>query len=344
MKDLTNAWQPDASCLHIGLVNNMPDSALEATERQFRTLLSEAADGILVHLSLFALPEVRRSDKARRWIGNSYSSVSTLWDSRLDGLIVTGAEPVAPSLVDEPYWANLTQLIEWAEYNTHSSVWSCLAAHAAVLQMDGIGRRPFSEKLFGVFESTNVSDHRLTAGVPAQFSMPHSRWNDIPAHALAACGYRVLTRLNNGSVDAFVKQGKNLCVFFQGHPEYEAASLLLEYRRDIRRFLNRERDSYPSMPQGYFDEDAAAALGVLHTRALSHPPEQFFADFPAALLSTRARSTWRPQAVRFYRNWLRYLSEQRNKTLKTRQRRIEYSFQGAATVGSDALAPKAEAG
>jgi homoserine O-succinyltransferase len=321
----------------------MPDSALEATERQFRTLLSEAAKDIVVRFSLFALPEVPRSDEARRRIASSYSSISALWDNHLDGLIVTGAEPVARNLMDEPYWASLTQLIEWAEHNTHSSVWSCLAAHAAVLRIDGLGRRPFGDKLFGVFECATVSDHPLTAGVPAHFWMPHSRWNDIPEDALSACGYRVLTQLKGGGVDAFVKQGKNLFVFFQGHPEYEAASLLLEYRRDIRRFLNGERDVFPSTPKGYFDEDTAAALTVLRARAVSDRRVQSFADFPAAMQRASV-STWRPEAVRFYRNWLRYLSEQRNKRLERRQQRIEYNVKNAVTAAPGRLAPEAEAG
>ncbi|MDQ2841503.1 MAG: homoserine O-succinyltransferase [Acidobacteriota bacterium] len=343
MIPLTNAWEADARCIHVGLVNNMPDSALEATERQFRTLLSEAAEGFVVRLSLFALPEVPRSDKARDRIGSSYSSTSALWDNRLDGLIVTGTEPVTSNLMDEPYWTSLTQLIEWAEHNTHSSVWSCLAAHSAVLRIDGIGRHRLSDKLFGVFECTNVSDHALTAGVPAHFWMPHSRWNDLPADALAACGYHVLTQSKDGGVDAFVKKGKNLFVFFQGHPEYEAGSLLLEYRRDIRRFLNGERDSYPSMPQGYFDEDAARALAVLRARAVSDRREQSFADFPAAIRAASVRSTWRPAAVRFYRNWLRYLSEQKNRKLDRRQRRMEYQLQNVAPAEPCRLASKAEA-
>jgi homoserine O-succinyltransferase/O-acetyltransferase len=339
---LTNAWDADTSGMHIGLVNNMPDAALEATERQFRTLLSEAAEGMVVRFSLFALPEVRRSDDARRRIAGSYSSTSALWDNRLDGLIVTGAEPVAANLMDEPYWATLKQLIEWADHNTHSSVWSCLAAHAAVLQIDGIERRPFGEKLFGVFQCKSVSEHRLTAGVPAHFCMPHSRWNDIPEDALSACGYRVLTQLKDGGADAFVKQGRSLFLFFQGHPEYETTSLLLEYRRDIRRFLNKERDLYPSMPRGYFDEHAAAALTVLRARAVSDRREQCLADFPAAMRGASV-SSWRPEAVRFYRNWLRYLSEQRNKRLEGRPRRIEYKFKNPLTAGPG-LVPKAEAG
>ena len=113
-------------------------------------------------------------------------------------------------------------------------------------------RRTFSDKCFGIFECARVSDHPLTAGAPSRLQMPHSRWNDIPEDALTSCGYRVLTRSEDAGVDTFVKQRKSLFVFFQGHPEYEANTLLLEYRRDIRRFLRRERDTYPPMPQGYF--------------------------------------------------------------------------------------------
>src|SRR5262245_35035088 len=85
----------DGNCLEIGLVNNMPDSALEATERQFRALLGLASDGISVRLTHYALPDVPRSDSGRRHVSQSYSDIETLWDTRLDGLIVTGTEPRA---------------------------------------------------------------------------------------------------------------------------------------------------------------------------------------------------------------------------------------------------------
>src|SRR5271165_6241564 len=98
-------------CLRIGLVNNMPDAALEATERQFLSLLDAASGGISVRLSLYALPEVPRSEPARCRMKGLYSGVETLWDTRLDGLIVTGAEPLAPSLIDETYWQSLTRVL-----------------------------------------------------------------------------------------------------------------------------------------------------------------------------------------------------------------------------------------
>jgi len=272
--------------LDIGLVNNMPDGALEATERQFLTLLNEAADnGISVRLTLYALPGVPRKDLGRRHL-SSYSGIDDLWSKSLDGLIVTGAEPRTANLQDEPYWADLVKLLEWAEQNTSSAVWSCLAAHAAVLHLDGIRRRRLSEKRFGIFECVQVGGHFLTVGAPERLCVPHSRWNDLREEELKVAGYDILRRCEDGGVDTFVKQGRSLFVFFQGHPEYEADTLLLEYRRDMKRFQRRESKVQPSMPQGC----------------------------PAP--SGATTNVWRSDAIRFYRNWLSYMAERKGRTLQ----------------------------
>ena len=166
-----------------------------------------------------------------------------------------------------------------------------------------------------------VADHPLTAGAPARLRMPHSRWNDIPEEALAACGYRVLTRSDAAGADAFVKERKSLFVFFQGHPEYEAHTLLLEYRRDIKRFLTRERETYPTMPRGYFDEATVAVLTALRERALADRREEILADFPTALAAATVTNTWRPTATHLYRNWLRYMSAEKARSLQSSQGR-----------------------
>lgn len=309
-----------ARCVHIGLINNMPDGALEATERQFLTLLGSAANGIAVRLSFYALPDVPRAEAGRRHIGRFYSSLESLWNSDVDGLIVTGAEPHAPNLTDEPYWRSLTKVLEWVEHNTHSAVFSCLAAHAALQHIDGIGRRRLADKRFGVFECARASDHQLSAGVPPLVPMPHSRWNDVPENELTECGYSVLTRIKGGGVDAFVKQRKSLMVFFQGHPEYESNTLLLEYRRDVGRYLRRERDTYPAMPEGYFNRDIADVLTALRVQALSDRKIELLSDFPTMEAGTGIADTWSAAAARVYGNWLVYLCDQKERWLKTKRR------------------------
>jgi homoserine O-succinyltransferase len=296
--------------VHIGLINNMPDGAMERTERQFLHLLEAAADGIVVNLSLYALPDVRRTESGRLHMSRAYSDINDLFNGHIDGLIVTGAEPQCPDLAAEPYWRSLTNIVDWAKDNTHSTIWSCLAAHAAVQHMDGIKRRRLDEKRFGVFECVDASDHRVANGIPSLFRVPHSRWNDLPEAELADCGYSLLTRLRDGGIDAFVRERKSLFVFFQGHPEYESSTLQLEYRRDIGRYLRGERDAYPSMPEGYFERDATDRLSALRERALSHRKMELLADFPSAPADAAA-NTWSPMATRIYANWLAYLTERK---------------------------------
>jgi homoserine O-succinyltransferase len=102
-----------------------------------------------------------------------------------------------------------------------------------------------------------------------------------------------------------------LFVFFQGHPEYDATSLLLEYRRDIGRFLRRERDTYPNMPHGYFDQETVEALTALRQRALVDRREELLAEFPTAMAAGKVRNTWRSTAESLYRNWLLYIRAQK---------------------------------
>ena len=301
-----------AGSLHIGLINNMPDAALEATERQFFTLLNSAAGDVPVCLSLYALPEVPRNDWGRQRVNALYSGIESLEKAQLDGLIVTGREPRTPNLKEEPYWGSLTRVLEWAENNTHSTVWSCLAAHAALLHMDGIARRRSQEKRCGVFECVRLADHPLLAGISSCFKMPHSRWNDVPEEELTACGYSVLTRAQGAGADTIVKHRNSLFVFFQGHPEYEPHTLLLEYRRDVQRYLNRETDAYPSLPQEYFDDDAAGLLTSLREKALSgQGREELFAQVSAVLEAACVAYTWRSGASQLYSNWLKYIAAQK---------------------------------
>jgi homoserine O-succinyltransferase len=307
---------------------------MEATERQFRALLEAGADGLVVRLSFFVLPEIPRSQEVQRCIARRHSPIASIWNRHLDGVIVTGTEPLTQNLRDEPYWETLTRLFNWAGENTWSSVWSCLAAHAAVLHLDGIERSRLGEKLSGVFASAGVLNDRLTIGCPPRLWMPHSRWNEIPEAPLAACGYRVLSRSKEAGVDAFLKEQKSLFVCFQGHPEYDADSLLLEYRRDIRRFLKNERDHYPAMPSGCFDEHDTAQLNVLHQRALAERSEEIIADFPMAQLTHKARNTWRPAAVRIYRNWLLEISRRKaSKAKKAASEQREAAHAAFAGIG-----------
>ncbi len=253
---------PDAEHLRFALINNMPDAALEDTELQFFSLLDEASRDLPIYLKLYSLTGISRTDRGQRHLDSFYWNLDELWLSHVDGVIITGTEPRQPNLRDEPYWAVLAEVFDWAERNTISAVLSCLAAHASVLHSDGISRHPLPDKQFGVFTFAKSGNHELISGTEEQVRFSHSRWNEVQAHALADSGYLVLTQSSDGGVDTFVKKKKrSLFVHFQGHPEYGAETLFKEYRRDIRRFLKKERETYPSMPRSYFDADGRETVG-----------------------------------------------------------------------------------
>src|SRR5262249_45126230 len=155
----------------------------------------------------------------------------------IDGLIVTGAEPIAPALQDERYWTEFTDLVDWAMTNTRSTIWSCLAAHAAVLHLDSIERQRLSQKCSGVYNCAKTAGDWLTCDLPAFIKVSHSRLNELREDDLRAHGYRVLTRSIEAGVDIFTRDFDSRFIFFQGHPEYDALSLQREYMRDIARYF-----------------------------------------------------------------------------------------------------------
>jgi homoserine O-succinyltransferase len=302
-----------AECLNIGLINNMPDSALISTERQLFILLDAASGRIAVRLHFYKMEPTSRSDWGRGYLHRYYHSTDDLLNKSLDGIIVTGAEPKAARLTEEPYWDNFIRIIDWARENTLSSVYSCLAVHGAVLYMDGLEREALPAKCIGVFPQTKADDHPLTGGLPQIFKTPHARWNEVPEGALARCGYSVLSRSIEAGVDCFIKrQNKSLFVHFQGHPEYETRSLLGEYRRDMGRFLRGESEVCPTIPKGYFGAKAEDILTVFRHGAIANRRPEFFADFPTDRLAKDIRNVWQSPARRIYRNWLLYLKAQRD--------------------------------
>jgi homoserine O-succinyltransferase/O-acetyltransferase len=299
--------------IRIALVNNMPDSALEDTELQFCELLESASTDFPILLQLFSLPELARGERGKQHLAKFYSPASDLQNLRFDGAIVTGTEPIQPDLRDEPYWKSLGAVLDWAAGNTASTVLSCLAAHAGVLYADGIPRNRLGDKQFGVFDHRRANDHELTRGVPDVIRIPHSRWNEVREDALIARGYTVLTKASDAGVDLFVKnRGRSLFVHFQGHPEYGPLTLLKEYRRDIRRFLKQERETYPSMPEGYFSAGATQVLNEFRERVVEDRDAERMSEFPEAAVLDSLEQTWKSSASGIYRNWLHYIAAHRS--------------------------------
>ncbi len=298
--------------VHVGLVNNMPDAAMRATELQFARLLKEAAGSLDVRLRLFSLGSIERGEQARSRMDGFYDDAGFLQAANIDALIVTGAQPATDDLRDEPYWPELAHLIDWAEIGTISTLFSCLAAHAAVLHLDGVPRRPLPRKLSGVYQSARVEDDPLFFGMTLETAVPHSRRNDIAEADLVARGYRVLSRLSNGQADIFTREppGHSRFVFLQGHPEYDSGTLGREYLRDMGRYLAGDAPTPPALPENYFDRATEDRLGALTSNDI--------ADHAAIINTAMPLQAWRGGTVRLFANWLTLVAAAKARHLSSR--------------------------
>ena len=298
--------------LTIGLINNMPDGALKATERQFMCLLRRAAGDVRIDFHCFSLPSVRRSQSEKGRLEGQYTDIAEIERLQIDGLIVTGAEPNAATLPQETFWRELTDIVDWARNNTRSTIWSCLAAHAAMLHLDGIERQRIETKCSGIYDCVGVSPHWLTEGLPTPFKVAHSRLNEVRADDLTANGYQLLSRSLRGGVDSFAKDFGSQFIFFQGHPEYEELSLEREYLRDISRFLSCERDSYPGIPASYFDAETEQKLAAFAVRAQAERRPALSTELPDRTL--REDIATGAAATVMFRNWIGFLFERARAT------------------------------
>jgi homoserine O-succinyltransferase/O-acetyltransferase len=305
--------------LAIALVNNMPDSALKATERQFMRLIEAAAGATLVRFHCFSLPSVRRSLQAQSHIERDYTDIADLARLRVDGLIVTGAEPNAEALPREPFWRELAGLVDWAKTNTRSTIWSCLAAHAAVLHLDGVERRRLSAKCSGIYDCARSSEHWFTRGVPSPFKVAHSRLNALDAGDLATSGYQILSRSERAGVDIFARSFDSQFIFFQGHPEYDAHSLQREYMRDLARFLAGERSDYPLVPADYFDPATETQLAEFRERAIARREPTLAAELPGLALRSDIAAGFAAKVI--FRNWIAFLAQDAKAVQPAAQRR-----------------------
>ncbi len=298
----------DGPALEIALVNNMPDQALDATKAQFVKLLRAGAQNIPFRLRCYALSSVPRSETARRALSQSHEDIEALYARGADALIVTGSEPRADSLQDEPYWEDFARLVDWARVNTGSALWSCLAAHGAVLRLDGVTRRRAKEKITGVFACEVAENDWATRGAADSILVPHSRYNGLSQADLIRCGYHISSRSPAVDVDCFWRREPSLFLFTQGHPEYDADTLAREFRRDALRFLAGDSDCFPLPPRDYFSAKTEMALGELKALAKFEDRlrlAQRLNEILGEMLGKDApASAWWNDAKRLYRNLL----------------------------------------
>ncbi len=301
-----NADKQDIRALHIGLLNMMPDAALEATERQFLRLIDRANRVVQITVHPFTVDALARGERARQHISAHYETFDQVREHGLDALILTGANVTQPALETEAFWPELAAVTDWAAEHVTSTLCSCLASHAVWQHRFGIKRTNLGRKCWGVFEHRPIdSQHPLAQNINSRFSVPHSRFNAVSQGELEANGIRVLTTSDEAGVLTAVSPDGFRFVFMQGHPEYDTNSLLKEYKRELVRFSDGEIDNPPPFVRHFFDRRSKAII-TEHIDALagarrngSAPP-----PFPEHLIEDQIDNVWRDTAKAMVSTWI----------------------------------------
>jgi len=300
------ASHQDIREIHIGLLNMMPDTAIEATERQFFRLVGACNQIAQFHVHLFTIEGLEHGFEAKAHIEKYYEPFAKIQQEGLDALIISGANVTHPHIPEEDFWEPLTEVFEWAKKNVTSILCSCLATHALIHYCYGIERTHLPAKRWGVYSHKLLDRlHPLVAEINTRFDVPHSRFNEIFQHDMERKGLKVLAASQEAGAHLAVSPDGFRIVFFQGHPEYDEISLMKEYKREVVRFCHNEIDEYPPYPENYFDK---AVIQILleyekHVKDAKKSGEEL-KDFPEQQIVEHLDNTWRDTAKAVINNWL----------------------------------------
>lgn len=300
------AVHQDIRELHVGLLNMMPDTALAATERQFFRLIGQSNQIAQFYVHPFTFKELRRGPEAETHVAQYYENFEAIKAQGLDALIITGANVTQPDLSLEPFWKPLIQVIDWAYDNVTSTLCSCLATHAVLQFRYGQKRKPLGFKRWGVYSHRVVDRrHPLVADVNTRFDVPHSRFNDVSRAQFETAKLHILVESDVAGVHLAVSEDLLRLVFFQGHPEYDTASLLKEYKREVLRFARGECKDYPPLVENYFPLKTQAILEEHKERMIATKNRgEPVPDLPESPIAPTLDNTWHDTAEAVIDNWI----------------------------------------
>ncbi len=297
------AVHQDIREMHIGLLNMMPDAALEATERQFFRLVGESNQIAQLYVHPFTLPELERSEETNAYIKEYYESFEKLQEDGLDAIIITGANVSKSDLREEAFWEPLKAVVDWAWDNVTSTLCSCLASQAVMQMKYNQARSPIAggNKLWGVYKHRVLDRHHpLVRNMNTVFDVPHSRFNRISPEQFDQAGMKTLISSDEAGTHLAVSPDGFRLVCMQGHPEYDTISLLKEYQREVALYKSGNRSNPPPLPVNYFKSETIEKLMLFN-------PETMSSDELNALsksLADTLENTWTDSARSILASWI----------------------------------------
>jgi homoserine O-succinyltransferase len=240
------ALRQDIRPLQIALLNLMPDKI--RTETQLLRVLG--ATPLQIEMTLLRAANHESRNTPQEHLIAFYKTWDEVRDRHFDALIVTGAPIEHLPFAEVNYWDELTRIFEWTKTNVYSGLFICWGAQAALHHFHGVPKYEVGEKRFGVFRHRVLKPFEpLTAGFDDSFFVPVSRYTEVRHRDIAAVPDLEILVESEESGICLIQDFARRRFYMFNHLEYDAETLLGEYRRDSASGLGT------ALPFNYFPGD-----------------------------------------------------------------------------------------
>jgi len=260
--DETRALTQDIRPLRIIVLNLMPTKIV--TETQLARLLGNTP--LQVELELLMVSSWQPKNTPAEHMLSFYKCFDEIRHEKYDGMIITGAPVEKLTFEEVAYWDELCTIMDWSKTNVTSVLHICWGAQAGLYRHFGVPKHDLSHKMTGVFpHKVCHTNPILFRGFDDIFYAPHSRYTTTHRKDVADISeLKVLANSAEAGVYALMTDGGRQ-VFITGHPEYDAATLKLEYERDVDLM-----GANAPMPVGYFEDDDPTKSPLVRWRSSAH--------------------------------------------------------------------------
>lgn len=240
------ALRQDIRPLQIALLNLMPDKI--RTETQLLRVLG--ATPLQIEMTLLRPASHESRNTPQEHLIAFYKTWEEVRHRRFDALIVTGAPVEHLPFAGVNYWDELTAIFEWTKANVYSGLYICWGAQAALHHFHGVPKYDVGEKRFGIFRHRLLKPFEpLTVGFDDFFFVPVSRYTEVRHRDIAAVPELEILVESEESGICLIQDARRRRFYMFNHLEYDAETLLGEYRRD------RDSGLTTALPFNYFPDD-----------------------------------------------------------------------------------------
>ena len=254
----SDALRQDIRPLRVALLNLMPDKI--RTETQLARVLG--ATPLQIEMTLLRTGSYTGRNTPMEHLLAFYQTWDEVVDQKFDALIVTGAPVEQMPFEEVTYWPELSDVLDWAETNVHSSFFICWGAQAALFHYHGIPKYDLGGKMFGVFpHSVEQNASALIAGFDDVFHCPVSRYTENHRSDIEQVpGLSILAESEESGL-CLVEEKDKRRVYIFNHLEYDGDTLKREYLRD------QEANLGTGLPKHYFRNDDPAQAPIVAWRS-----------------------------------------------------------------------------